>query len=108
MSEEQAERPTQTREQAAHPGIDGTWHHYGRLPWWSPEDLYDDGYARPQCPATIASSPGGHKCGVICERINDDEGRGAWFCFQHGDFRVFDWPRESGRTEQTLLTEVGV
>lgn len=109
------------REAVNHPGIDGTWHHYGALEWWDPENLYGDDYARPICPVSECATGEAHECRTICERIDVDRGirdkfidvagkvGGGWYCGLHGWFRVFDYPREdeSDTTQQTLIADGG-
>lgn len=93
------------REVAAHHGIDGTWHHYGALDWW-PQDRWQD-YDHPICPVTqLAYTDEKAECRTICQRVTDEDGRGAWYCGLHGVFRVFEYPRDRPETEQTTLTGV--
>lgn len=94
------------------PDIHGSYHHYGHLDWWAPEDQYDGEYARPTCPVSqlgCVDEPA--ECTRVAERITDDEGRGAWYCGWHGTFRVFDYPRERQRNspgeQQTLIADGG-
>ena len=109
------------RETVAHPGIDGTWHHYGNIEWWEPDQLYDSDYARPICPVKHCASGRDHECRTICTRINPDEQlkpefvetdnpvSGGWFCTHHGWFRIHNYARETeSETEQaTLLADGG-
>lgn len=108
------------REAVNHPGIDGTWHHYGALEWWDPEQLYGDDYARPICPVQHCATGEDHECRTICKRVNVDEVikpkfinvdqpvSGAWFCVCHGWFRVYNHPRETAaEPEQAKLVTDG-
>ena len=99
------------RECVMGPDISGSYHHYGHLKWWAPNEWTSD-YRRPECPVSqLGSTEKKAECTRIAERVTDEEGRGAWFCGWHGSFRVFDWPRESrtvAGAEQSTLSEVSV
>ncbi|WP_435062369.1 hypothetical protein [Halobaculum sp. EA56] len=96
------------REAQAHPGIHGTYYRYGNLEWWHPENLYDSDYQRPICPVNECATGEPHECRTIAERIEVENGSGAWLCKLHGHFRVFEYPRDDGtETEQAQLVADG-
>lgn len=102
---------TRAREAVQHPGIGGTWHRHGHLRWWDAPDAETDTiglwdrYERPECPVDT-TAVGGDRCRLICERVTDQDGRGAFRCPHHGVFRVYEWPREERQTDQATLSEV--
>lgn len=109
MTDEQpadgADRVVQ-RECVMGPDISGSYHHYGHLNWWEPDEWNYD-YRHPECPVSqLGSTDEKAECTQIAERVTDEDGRGAWFCGWHGSFRVFGYPRRTAAetAQQSLAT----
>ena len=87
------------------PDISGTWHHYEQVEWRHEKRGEAHGLLRPECPVSqLGSAETNIGCSHLGERFTDEKGRGAWRCYWHGHFRVFDYPvDQESETEQVTL-----